>query len=92
MDPLIPTVETSPAASIAVTVIARRRRGVSQPMLCVCNQLRKPVAADAAAIAHPMHMRVEHSEPPVGLRYKSRSEKPLAEWTPSSLLEGSAPQ
>ena len=77
MEPLIPTVETSPAAHIAVTVMARSRRGVSHPMLCVCSQLRKPVAADAAAIAHPTHMRFEDNAPPVGLRYTARSIRKL---------------
>jgi hypothetical protein len=57
VDPLIPTVETSPAAHIAPIVSARRRLGVSQPKLWFCNQLLKPVAAEAAAIAHPAHIR-----------------------------------
>jgi hypothetical protein len=31
--------------------------GVSQPKLWFCSQVLNPVAADAAAIAHPAHMR-----------------------------------
>jgi hypothetical protein len=49
-------VDTSPAAHIAPIVSARIRFGVSQPRLCVCSQVRKPEAAEAAAIAHPTHM------------------------------------
>ncbi len=32
VEPLMPTVETTPAAHIAAIVSARRRRGLSQPM------------------------------------------------------------
>jgi hypothetical protein len=56
VDPLKPIVETSPAAHIAPIVIPRSRRGVSQPKLWVCNHDRKPVAAEAAAMAQPAHM------------------------------------
>jgi hypothetical protein len=55
-DPLTPTVDTRPAAHIAPSVSRRRRVGVSQPKLWVCSQVRKPLAADAAAIAHPTHI------------------------------------
>jgi hypothetical protein len=55
-DPLKPIVETIAAADIAPIVSIRNRRGVSQLMLWVCSQLLKPVAAEAAAIAHPTHM------------------------------------
>src|ERR1700681_2837595 len=57
VEPLRPTVETSPAAHIAASVRARMRLGVSQPKWWFCIQVRKPVAAEAAAIAHPAHMR-----------------------------------
>ena len=56
VEPLMPTVETSPAAHIAAIVSARRRLGVSQPNWWFCSQLLKPVAAEAAAIAHPAHI------------------------------------
>lgn len=56
VEPLSPTVEINAAAHIATIVSARRRRGVSQPKWWVCNQLRKPVAAEAAAIAQAAHM------------------------------------
>jgi len=56
VEPLKPTVETIPAAHIAPIVNERIRRGVSQPKWCVCSQVLKPVAADAAAIAQPAHM------------------------------------
>lgn len=56
VEPLTPTVETSPAAHIAAIVIARSRLGVSQPSLCVCSQVRRPLAVEAAAIAQPTHM------------------------------------
>ncbi|HEX5308325.1 MAG TPA: hypothetical protein VFW38_04520 [Solirubrobacteraceae bacterium] len=49
--------ETSPAAHIAVTVSVRSRFGVSQEKPCVCSQVLKPVAAEAAAIAQPTHMQ-----------------------------------
>jgi hypothetical protein len=52
----MPTVETSPAAHIAEIVSARRRLGVSQPNWWFCSQLLNPVAAEAAAIAHPAHI------------------------------------
>jgi hypothetical protein len=55
-EPLTPIVETSVAAHIAPTVSRRMRFGVSQPKLWVCNHVRKPVAADAAVMAQPMHM------------------------------------
>jgi hypothetical protein len=54
--PLKPIVETTPAAHMALTVSARMRFGVSQRKLCVCSQVLKPEAAEAAAIAHPAHM------------------------------------
>ena len=57
MDPEKPTDETRPAAHIAASVRRRMRRGVSQPKLCVCIQVRKPEAAEAAAIAQPAHMQ-----------------------------------
>jgi hypothetical protein len=56
LEPLTPTVETSPAATIAATVMRRIRFGVIQGTGCVCSQLLKPVAAEAAAIAQPAHM------------------------------------
>jgi hypothetical protein len=56
VEPLRATDENSPAASIAPTVVARRRRGVSQPKRWLASQLRKPVAAEAAHIAQPTHM------------------------------------
>ncbi len=55
-EPLTTTVETSAAADIAAIVMALSRLGVSQSMWWVCSQVRNPVAADAAAIAQPMHM------------------------------------
>lgn len=56
-EPLKPTLETSVAAHIAAIVRVFRRRGVNQPRWWVCNHVLKPVAADAATIAHPTHMR-----------------------------------
>jgi hypothetical protein len=56
VEPLKPIVETKPAAHIAAIVNERIRRGVSQPKLCVCSHVRNPVAAEAAAIAHPAHI------------------------------------
>lgn len=53
----MPTVETRPAAHIAASVSARIRLGVSQPKLWLCSHVLNPVAADAAAIAQPAHMR-----------------------------------
>jgi len=55
--PLMPTVVTIAAALIAATVSARIRRGVSQEKPRVCSHVRKPVAAEVAAIAQPMHIR-----------------------------------
>jgi hypothetical protein len=55
-EPLTPIVDTSPAAHIAPIVSRRMRCGVSQPKWWVCSQVRKPLAAEAAAIAHPTHM------------------------------------
>jgi len=46
-----------PAAHIAPIVRRRMRRGVSQGMFWLCIQVLKPLAADAAAIAQPAHMR-----------------------------------
>jgi hypothetical protein len=57
VEPLTPTVARSPAAHIAPIVKARIRLGVSQPRLWVCSQVRKPEAAEAAAMAHPTHMQ-----------------------------------
>jgi len=51
-----PTVASSPAVHIAAIVSARIRRGVNQEKPRVCNHVRRPVAADVAAIAQPMHM------------------------------------
>jgi hypothetical protein len=56
VEPLTPTLETRPAAHIAASVKERMRRGVSQPKWWLCNQVRKPVAAEAAAIAQPAHI------------------------------------
>jgi hypothetical protein len=56
VEPPRPTLETSPAAHIAVTVRAFSRRRVSQPKLWVCSQVRSPEAAEAAARAQPAHM------------------------------------
>ncbi|HEX3512305.1 MAG TPA: hypothetical protein VHT27_14540 [Solirubrobacteraceae bacterium] len=53
----MPTVETRPAAHIAASVMARRRRGVSHGSPLFWSQARKPVAADAAVIAQPTHMK-----------------------------------
>jgi hypothetical protein len=64
VEPLTPTVETSPAAHIAAIVIARSRLGVSQPSWCVCSQTRRPLADDAAAIAQPTHMSKKVADPP----------------------------
>jgi hypothetical protein len=44
------------AADIASTVTARMRLGVSHGMRRVCNQVRRPLAADAPTIAQPTHM------------------------------------
>ena len=55
-EPLTPIVETRPAAHIAAIVIRRIRFGVSQPKLWLCSQVLNPVAAEAAAIAHPAHI------------------------------------
>jgi hypothetical protein len=52
----MPIVETRPAAHIAAIVIRRIRFGVSQPKLWLCSHVLKPVAAEAATIAHPAHM------------------------------------
>ncbi len=56
LEPLIPTVETSPAAHIAAIVSARMRRGVSHGRGLLCSQVLKPVAAEAAVMAQPTHM------------------------------------
>jgi hypothetical protein len=56
VEPLTPTVETRPAAHIAASVNERIRRGVSQPKWWFCSHVLNPVAAEAAAIAHPAHM------------------------------------
>jgi hypothetical protein len=56
-EPLTPIVETAVAAAIAPSVSRRMRLGVSQPKLWVWSQVRKPVAAEAAVMAQPMHMR-----------------------------------
>jgi len=45
-----------PAAHMAAIVRARMRRGVSQGTGLFCIHVRKPVAADAAAMAQPAHM------------------------------------
>lgn len=55
VEPLMPRVETSPAAHIAPIVSTRIRRGLSQPRWWVCSHVRKPVAAEAAIIAQPTH-------------------------------------
>jgi hypothetical protein len=57
VEPLKPIVEKIAALDITVIVSARMRRGVSQPKWWVCSQVRVPVAAEAAAIAQPTHMR-----------------------------------
>lgn len=57
VEPLKPTVETTPAVHIAASVSARIRLGVSQAKLCDCIHVLNPVAAEAAAIAQPAHMR-----------------------------------
>jgi hypothetical protein len=56
VEPEKPTVATTPAAHMAAIVIRRIRRGVSQGMFWLCIHVLKPLAADAAAIAHPAHM------------------------------------
>jgi len=55
-EPDMPTVETRPAAHMAAIVMRRMRLGVSHPKLWLCSQVLNPVAAEAAAIAHPAHM------------------------------------
>jgi hypothetical protein len=55
-EPLMPIVDTRPAATIAAIVARRMRFGVSHGTGWVCIQLLNPVAADAAAIAQPAHM------------------------------------
>jgi len=57
VEPLKPIVETRPAAHMAAIVSARIRRGVSQGIGWLCIQVRNPLAAEAAAIAQPAHMR-----------------------------------
>jgi hypothetical protein len=52
----MPTVETSPAAHIAPSVSARMRFGVSHSKWWFWSHVLKPVAAEAAAIAHPAHI------------------------------------
>jgi hypothetical protein len=52
----MPIVETRPAAHMAASVMRRMRLGVSQPKLWLCSHVLNPVAAEAAAIAHPAHM------------------------------------
>ena len=65
VEPLKPTVETSPAAHIAPIVSARMRRGREPARKCwVCSHVLKPVAAEAAAIAQPTHMPLEDSAQP----------------------------
>lgn len=63
VDPLNPTLAISPAAHIAAIVSVRIRRGVNQekPRPRVCSHVRKPVAAEAPAIAHPTHIYPEYS-------------------------------
>ena len=61
MAPLNPTLAISPAAHIAAIVSLRIRRGVSHATPRVCNHVRKPVAAEAPAIAHPTHIDPEYS-------------------------------
>jgi hypothetical protein len=55
--PLKPIVEKTAAADITASVSARMRRGVSQPKWWVCIHVRKPVAAEAAHMTQPAHMR-----------------------------------
>ncbi len=57
VEPLKPIVETTPAAHIAAIVRRRIRRGVSHGMLWLCIHVLNPLAAEAAAIAQPAHMR-----------------------------------
>lgn len=57
VEPLKPIVEKIPAADITAIVSARMRRGVSQPKWWVCSHVRTPVAAEAAHITQPAHMR-----------------------------------
>jgi hypothetical protein len=59
----MPIVVTIAAALIAAIVSARIRRGVSHEKPRVCNHVRKPVAAEVAAIAQPMHMRAAYLSP-----------------------------
>jgi hypothetical protein len=49
-------VETSPAAHIAAIVSRLIRFGVSQLNWWDCSQVLKPVAAEAAVMAHPAHI------------------------------------
>jgi hypothetical protein len=55
----MPKLATSVAAHIAPIVSALKRRGVSQPNRWFCSQVLNPVAAEAAAIAHPTHMSTQ---------------------------------
>jgi hypothetical protein len=57
VEPLITTDEYRPAAHIAAIVMARSRRGVSHPKRLFCSHVLKPLAAEAAHIAQPTHMR-----------------------------------
>jgi hypothetical protein len=57
VEPEKPIVETIPAAHIAAIVSARMRLGVSHGIGWLCIQVLNPVAAEAAAIAQPAHMR-----------------------------------
>jgi hypothetical protein len=57
VEPEKPIDEATPAAHIAAIVTRRMRRGVSHGMRWLCIHVLKPLAADAAAIAQPAHMR-----------------------------------
>jgi len=64
VEPLKPMVEKIAAADITTRVSARIRRGVSQPKWWACIQVRNPVAADAAHMTQPAHMRRGYREGP----------------------------
>jgi hypothetical protein len=75
--------EMSVAAHIAPIVSAFRRRGVSHPRWWACSQVLNPVAAEAAAIAHPTHMG-SHDTP-----LRARQDSNLRPLAPEARRRGS---